>query len=201
MSFTDSEAIIWIVERAADALQIVSDILDTTAGQVGVFGTIAALGVTIVGNKMQEHAYAKEQQRIDKERALADTQKEKADAQARIQKAKDAITQAQIDSKTRIDKLEADGKAQVNALGEKRIQLEKLKVQAQQTREKHVQAVTDAEANISQLELNKKLQEELIKEKEKTKEDLLQLALQKEAEGDKAASDKLLSQASDAEKE
>ena len=182
-------------------MQIVSDILDTTAGQVGVFGTIAALGVTIVGNKMQEHAYAKEQQRIDKERALAETQKQKADAQARIQKAKDAITQAQIDSKARIEKLEADGNSQVTALGEKRIELEKTKIQVQQTREKHVQAIADAEANIAQLELNKKLQEELIKEKEKTKEDLLQLALQKEAEGDKAASDKLMNQAADAEKD
>ena len=184
MAFTDSDAIIKIVDKVADAITIVGDVLDTTAGQVGVFGTIAGISAVVLGNKMREHYYAKEQQRLDKEDALLKVQQAKEEQANLIEQEKAKI---RIRHEERAASIEQAGLDKINALENRSAQLEELKLIAKQKIEGHKQAIQEKENLIIQIEENRMEQENLLLDIERNKEFFKRLAAEAEAAGNTEA--------------
>ena len=206
MAFTESEFIIKFVKSIGKGLDVVADILDTTAGQVGVFGTIAAIGFTIVGNKMQEHAFAKKTEKLEKEKALRDTQtaileKQRAIAneQARKKELEDEVKALQSSRDKNEEAIKAAAKTKKDDIEKNIKQLEQIKNEALIKKEKYEQIVAQKELNIIALEQKKAAHEQLIAEKKITQEKLLQAAAEAEANGDTGKAQELLDQATAAE--
>jgi TP901 family phage tail tape measure protein len=184
MAFTDSEVIIKIVDKVADAITVVGDVLDTAAGQVGVFGTIAGISAVVLGNKMKEHYYAKEQQRLDKEDALLKVQQAKEEQANLIEQEKAKV---RIRHEEKIASIEQAGLDKINALENRSAQLEELKLIAKQKIEGHKQAIQEKENLIIQIEENRMEQENLLLDIERNKEFFKRLAAEAEAAGNMEA--------------
>ena len=74
-TLVNSEAIIGIVNFGADVLGEIGNILDTTAGQIGVYSTLAILAVSLIGHKLREQQIAKEQNALAKQLRITEQEK------------------------------------------------------------------------------------------------------------------------------
>lgn len=202
MAFTDSEFIIKLVNGVAGALEVVGDVLDTTAGQVGVFGTIAAIGFTVVGNKMQEHKFAKDLEKLEKEKLLRETQlaivsknKLVEDEKAAAQKAKSEADSLKNAKEENIAKIEQAAQDKKNDIDKNIADLQQIKNQAVLNKQKYENNILQAEARILELEQEQALKKKLLEEKKITQELYEQAAAKAEAEGDTAKADEFLNKA------
>ena len=93
MNFTNSDVIIGAFELIGGALDKIGDFLDNTAAQVVVFGAIATIGLSILGNKIREHHLAKEQLAIKKQESLEEIKAQKATQLEALTKSKNAKIQ------------------------------------------------------------------------------------------------------------
>lgn len=95
---TNSEAIINLFNIAGGALEMIGSILDTSIGQVAVYGTLVAIGLHFLGIKTQENQLAKEQRKLAYEELLSRIQERKENIKILLVK-KELTKQAKLQAK------------------------------------------------------------------------------------------------------
>ena len=124
-TLVNSEAIIGLVDFGAEVLGGIGSILDTTAGQVGVYSTLAVLGANILGQKVREHEIMKAEADLQRQETI-----EKQEAYIK--------TLEDAELKDEIHALDVAQENELNALKEKNDKEEEIRLDEKLLEEKEI---------------------------------------------------------------
>ena len=180
MNLSNSKVIVGAFSAVGSILDSVGDMLDTTAEQIPIFTTLAIIGASMLGQRLQENALAKEQNQLDEQNKLLQQEKLVINNELAIAQAKQRLE-------------EEEGANLRNAIEAERIAQQQY-VNALKTEEKAIEdeaaaseAVTLAEQKVQEAELLQIAKEQAATEKEKFIEKLKQTEatlLEKQAAGE-----------------
>ena len=102
-TLTNSEFIIGFFGFIGEALDKIGEFLNNTAGQVGVFTTLATLGLISLGNKLKEHEVTKQQLQMEREKTYELEQQKLSELKLALEKNRSVLAtkKSVVDEKTK----------------------------------------------------------------------------------------------------
>ena len=150
MNFTNSDVIISAFELIGGALDKLGDFLDNTAAQVLVFGSLATVGLVVLGQKLKENELAKEDIRLQNQKLLIENKQNILNLKNEISKKKEIAAEKKIAAAKAKTTLETLKTAKAEAIKNKASKADLAKLDKQIEQQKKVVETSELEAQAAQ---------------------------------------------------